>query len=164
MRGMSILRKKNVKFSMYNIIGAPHETLDTAMETWELTVKCKPTFCDAFLMTPYPKTEIYEYSVANGFFDPGIEYPETYHERIILNLKDRKELENFMHLLGVAVEFPWMMPFIKKVLIKLPLRPVYNRVRKFWKGYVYRYRIYPYKVSAAESARIIYNQIFVSKA
>jgi radical SAM superfamily enzyme YgiQ (UPF0313 family) len=162
-KGIKILRDKNVKFSMYNIIGAPHETMETAMETWELTVKCKPTFCDAFLLTPYPKTEIYDYSVANGFFDPNIKYPETYHERIILNLKDRPQLENFMHLLGVAVEFPWLMPLIKNVLIKLPLRPLYNRIRKFWKGYVYRYRIYPYKVSALESVRIIYNELFVSK-
>ncbi|MBI5741755.1 MAG: B12-binding domain-containing radical SAM protein [Nitrospirae bacterium] len=161
--GLKILRDKNVKFSLYNIVGAPHETLETAMETWELTVKCKPTFCDAFLLTPYPKTDIYDYSVANGFFDPNIQYPETYHERIILNLKDRRQLENFMHLLGVAVEFPSLMPLIKNVLIKLPLRPLYNRVRKFWKGYVYRYRIYPYKVSAIESVRIIYNELFVSK-
>jgi anaerobic magnesium-protoporphyrin IX monomethyl ester cyclase len=162
-KGLKILKDRNVKFSMYNIIGAPHETLETAMETWALTVKCKPTFCDAFLLTPYPKTEIYDYSVANGFFDPNIQYPETYHERIILNLKDRKQLENFMHLLGVAVEFPSLMPLIKNVLIKLPLRPIYNKIRKFWKGYVYRYRIYPYKVSAVESIRIIYNEIFVSK-
>ena len=162
-RGMKILRDKKVMFSMYNIAGAPHETLETAMETWALTVKCKPTFCDAFLMTPYPKTEIYDYSVANGFFNPDMKFPETYHERIILDLKDRPQLENFMHLLGVAVEFPWMMPLIKNVLIKLPLRPVYNSIRKFWKGYVYRYRIYPYKVSASESVRIIYNTIFASK-
>ncbi len=162
--GLKILKDKNVKFSMYSIVGAPHETLDTAMETWELTVKCKPTFCDAFLMTPYPKTDIYEYSVANGFFDPSIKYPETYHEKIILDLEDKRKLENFMHLMGVAVEFPWLMPVIKNVLIKLPLRPLYNRIRKFWKGYVYRYRIYPYKVSAKESVRIIYNEIFVSKA
>lgn len=162
-KGLKILSDKKVKFSLYNIIGAPHETLETAMETWALTVQCKPTFCDAFLLTPYPKTEIYDYSVANGFFDPNIQYPETYHERIILNLKDRRQLENFMHLLGVAVEFPSLMPLIRNVLIKLPLRPVYNRIRKFWKGYVYRYRIYPYKVSAVESVRIIYNEIFVSK-
>ena len=162
-RGMKILSDKNVMFSMYNIIGAPHETLETAMETWELTVQCQPTFCDAFLLTPYPKTEIYDYSVANGFYDPSIKYPETYHERIIMNIKDRPQLENFMHLLGVAVEFPWLMPFIKNVLIKLPLRPVYNSIRKFWKSYVYYTRIYPYKPSAQESVRIIYNSVFVSK-
>jgi len=161
--GTKILRDRKVRFSLYNIVGAPGETLETAMETWELTVKCKPTFCDAFLLTPYPKTDIYDYSVANGFFNPDIKYPETYHERLILNLKDKRKLENFMHLLGVAVEFPFLMPLIKNVLIRLPLRPVYNRIRKFWKGYVYRYRIYPYKVSARESARIIYNEIFVSK-
>jgi radical SAM superfamily enzyme YgiQ (UPF0313 family) len=162
-KGLKILRDKNVKFSMYSIVGAPHETLATAMETWELTVQCKPTFNDAFLLTPYPKTDIYDYSVANGFFDPSIKYPETYHESIVLDLKDKKKLENFMHLMGIAVEFPWLMPLIRNVLINLPLRPVYNRIRKFWKGYVYRYRIYPYKVSAKESVRIIYNELFVSK-
>jgi radical SAM superfamily enzyme YgiQ (UPF0313 family) len=162
-RGLKILRDKNVKFSIYNIVGAPHETLETAYETWELTVKCKPTFCDAFLLTPYPKTAIYDYSVAHGFYNPNAGVPDTYHERISLNLKDRDKLENFMHLMGVAVEFPWLMPLIKNVLIHLPLRPLYNRIRKFWKGYVYRYRIYPYKVSPSESARIIFNEIFVSK-
>lgn len=163
LRGLKILRDKNVMFSVYNIIGAPGETLDTAMETWALSVQAKPTFCDSFILTPYPKTDIYKYSVANGFFNPDVKYPETYHEKIILNLKDKRQLENFMHLLGVAVEFPSLMPLIRKVLIKLPLRFLYNRIRKFWKGYVYRYRIYPYKVSARESVRIIYNEIFVSK-
>nr|MBC8412044.1 B12-binding domain-containing radical SAM protein [bacterium] len=47
-KGLKILRDKNVRFSMYSIVGAPHETLETAMETWALTVECKPTFCDAF--------------------------------------------------------------------------------------------------------------------
>ena len=163
LRGLKILRDKKVMFSVYNIIGAPGETLETAMETWALSVKAKPTFCDSFILTPYPKTEIYEYSVANGFYSPDMKCPETYHEMIVLDIKDKKKLENFMHLLGVAVEFPFLMPLIKNVLIKLPLRFVYNRVRKFWKGYVYRYRIYPYKVSVRESVRIIYNEMFVSK-
>lgn len=163
LRGLKILRDKKVMFSVYNIIGAPGETLETAMETWELSVKAKPTFCDAFMLTPYPKTNIYEYSVANGFYNPDVTCPETYHEKIVLDIADKRELENFMHLLGVAVEFPSLMPLIRNVLIKLPLRFVYNRIRKFWKGYVYRYRIYPYKVSARESMRIIYNEIFVSK-
>jgi radical SAM superfamily enzyme YgiQ (UPF0313 family) len=164
LKGIKILKDRNVLFSLYNIIGAPHETLETAMETWELTVKCKPTFCDVFLMTPYPKTAIYDYSIAHGFYSPDTKTPETYHGTIPLTLKDGPQLENFMHLLGIAVEFPWLMPLIKNVLIKLPLRPLYNSIRKFWKGYVYRYRIYPYKVNARESVRIIYNQIFVSKA
>jgi radical SAM superfamily enzyme YgiQ (UPF0313 family) len=164
LKGIKVLHDRNVLFSLYNIIGAPHETLETAMETWELTVKCKPTFCDVFLMTPYPKTAIYDYSIANGFFSPDTKMPETYHGTIPLNLKDGPQLENLMHLIGIAVEFPWLMPFIRHVLIKLPLQPLYNAIRKFWKGYVYRYRIYPYKVNAVESVRIIYNQIFVSKA
>ena len=163
LNGIKILHDRKVLFSLYNIIGAPHETLETALETWELTVKCKPTFCDVFLMTPYPKTAIYDYSIANGFFSADTKMPETYHGTIPLNLKDGPQLENLMHLIGIAVEFPWLMPLIKNVLIKLPLQPLYNAIRKFWKGYVYYTRIYPYKPSANESVRIIYNSIFVSK-
>ena len=103
LKGIKVLQDRNVLFSLYNIIGAPHETLDTAMETWALTVKCKPTFADVFLMTPYPKTAIYDYSVANGFFSPDMKTPETYHGTLPLNLKDGPQLENFMHLLGIAV-------------------------------------------------------------
>lgn len=161
--GLKILHDTKVKFSTYNIIGSPGETLDTAMETWELNVKCHPTFADSFTLTPYPKTAIYKYAVENGYLDPNTKIPATYHERIMLNLRDKKRLENFHHLLGITVEFPFLMPIIK-LLINLPLRPLYDKVRKFWKGYCYRYRVYPYKVSITESLRIIYNQIFVSKA
>ncbi len=161
--GLKILHDTKVKFSTYNIIGSPGETLDTAMETWELNVKCHPTFADSFTLTPYPKTAIHKYAVENGYLDPNTKIPATYHERIMLNLRDKKRLENFHHLLGITVEFPFLMP-ITKLQINLPLRPLYDKVRKFWKGYCYRYRVYPYKVSIIESLRIIYNQIFVSKA
>ncbi len=162
--GLKILRDYEIKFSLYNIIGSPGETIETAMKTWELNVECHPTFSDSFALTPYPKTDIYNYSVANGLLDPAAELPDTYHDRIMLNLDDRKRLENFQQLLGISVEFPFLMPLVKNVLINLPLRPFYDKIRKFWKGYCYRYRIYPYKVSVLESMRIIYNEIFVSKA
>ena len=161
--GLKILRDKKVKFSTYNIIGAPGETMETAMETWRLNVQCHPTFCDTFVLIPYPKTDIYNYAVTNGYFDPNTKYPETYHDKIVLNIDDKKRMENFHHLFGLSVEFPFLIHIVK-LLIRLPFRPLYNGIRKFWKGWNYRYKIYPYKVTWKETLTTLYDELFISKA
>lgn len=162
-KGLKILHDRKIKFSLYNIIGVPGETMETAIETWELNVKCDPAFADTFVLTPYPKTDIYKYAVANGYLDPDIKYPLTYHDNLLLKLDDKRRIENFHHLFGISVQFPFLMPVVK-ILIGLPLTPLYNKIRKLWKGYCFRYRIYPYKVSMLESIRTIYDELFVSKA
>jgi len=162
--GIKLLSDRKIKFSMFNLIGAPGETLDTAFETWELNKKCHPSFADSCLLVPYPKTEIYNYAVANGYLNPNVKYLLTIRERSLLNLKDKKKLENFHQLFGITVEFPFLMPIVRKFLIYLPFRPLYNLIRKFWKGYCYRNRVYPYKVSLKETIKILYDELFVSKA
>ena len=161
--GLKLLHDRKIKFSMYNMLGVPGETMETVMETWELNVKCKPAFGDSFTLTPYPKTDIYNYAVANGYFDPNIEYPITYHDNILIKLKDKRRIENFHYLFGVSVEFPFLMPIIK-LLIRLPFGAVYNSVRKMWKGYCFRHRIYPYKISLKEAISTIYDELFISQA
>ncbi len=161
--GLRLLHDRKIKFSMYNIIGAPGETMETAMETWELNKKCKPAFSDSFTLIPYPKTEIYDYAVANGYFDPNTKYPTTYHDNLLIKLKDKRRLENFHYLFGISVEFPFLMPLVN-ALIWLPLGPVYNMIRKAWKGYCFRHRIYPYKISIKETFLTLADEVFVSEA
>ncbi len=163
LNGLKILHDRNIKYTIYNIIGVPGETLDTAMETWEINAKYRPTLADSFLLTPYPKTEIYEYSIAHGYLDPIKEYPLTYHADLLLKMDDKRRIENFHQLFGIAVQYPFLMPAVK-VLIRLPLRPIYNIIRKSWKYYVFRYKFYPYRVPVLQNLRIMFDAMFIAKA
>lgn len=160
--GLNRLRERNIRFTTYNLIGTPGETLETAMETWELNVKCRPTFADSCILTPYPKTEIYKYAVENGYLDPDVKYPLSFRQDSLLKLKDKKRLENFHQLFGISVRFPFLMPIVK-ILIRLPFNSFYTFIRKFWKGYCFRYMVYPYRVSLLQSARVVYSWMFVHK-
>jgi len=161
--GFKLLRDRKIKFSTYNLIGTPGETMETAMETWKLNVQCRPTFADSCILTPYPKTEMYNYAVANGYLDPNIKYPLSFRQDSVLKLKDKNMLENFHQLFGVSVKFPFMMPAVK-VLIRLPFNSLYSYIRKFWKGYCFRYQVYPYRVSMWQSVKVVYDWLFVHKA
>ncbi len=155
------VQDKGINYTIYNLMGLPHETFETAMQNWEFNKQFRPSFAESSLMIPYPKTDIYNYSVEHGFLDPNTKYPHDIHDRIILDIQDKRRIENFSLLFGLAVEFPFLMPLIK-VMIRLPFRPLYFLMRKLWKGYCYRNRAYPYKISAKECLRVLYDELFVS--
>lgn len=164
-KGFKLLRDRKIKFLTFNLIAVPGETIDTAFETLDLNIKCRPTYADSCILTPYPKTEIYDYAVAHGYLDPNIEYPSSFRGTSLLKLKDKKKLENLQQLFGITVGFPFLRPFLK-LLVRLPNNSLYTIIRKFWKGYCYRYRIYPpqVRVSFRQSAESIYEWLFIHQA
>lgn len=167
LKAAQIMHDRNVKFLVYDLLGNPGETFDTVLETWDLTVKCKPSFAWASLMTPYPRTDIYDYAVANGYLDPEKlkKYPDTYHEYSILKLPDKRKIENFHKLFQLAVAFPSSISIIK-ILVNLPLGKFYNLIRKFLKGYSFKYKLYPKvaRKSFKETVFIAFDTVFKSKA
>lgn len=158
---VSNVQNRNINYTIFNLMGLPHETFEIAYRNWEFNRQFRPSFAESSLMVPYPKTDIYNYSIKNGFLDPNKKYPHDIHDRIILDLKDKGKIENFSLLFGLVVEYPFLMPLVK-VLIRLPMRPVYFIIRKLWKGYCYRNRAYPYKISIKECLKVLYDEMFVS--
>jgi len=144
LRAARILHDRKVPFFTYNMIGSPGETFEMALETWDLNVKCRSTGTWAYLVYPYPKTELYDYAVSNGYLDEekAGEFLSTYHDKSILNLKDKREIENFHKLFSIAVEFPFLIHIIK-FMVRLPLHNFYNVIRKLWRGYTSYVKVYP---------------------
>ena len=144
LKAAGILHDHEVPFFTYNMIGAPGETFDMALETWDLNVKCRSTSTWAYLVYPYPRTELHDYAVSNGYLDEekSNKFLMTYHDKSILNLRDKREIENFHKLFSIAVEFPFLIHIIK-FMVRLPLHNFYNLIRKVWRGYSSYTKVYP---------------------
>lgn len=122
-----LLRRYKLKFGTYNMFGLPHETLALAFETINLNRHLKPDYTINNIFQPYPKTEIADYAVDQGLFDPNIEYLDTMNEGSILQIKEIDQIVNLSRFAYLAIKFPVLIPFIK-VLIKLPPNRLFKMV------------------------------------
>lgn len=62
-----ILKKVGIKFCTLNIVGFPTETRQQMWETYELNDKIKPDGTIVSIFYPFPKTELADYCLENGY-------------------------------------------------------------------------------------------------
>ncbi len=62
---------------------------------------------------------------------------------------EKRQIENLQKLAPLAIEFPWLLPVIRR-LIRLPPNKLFWLAYKLWKGYALKYRMFPYKMTAKE--------------
>lgn len=138
-RAILTLKRAGIRVWTQNIIANPGETLEMAMETFDMNVRHQVHFAECFLLTPYPGTDIYEYCVKNGYFDGDIDtLQKSYWLGSCLRFdseKEKRNLVNFHKFFSFAVQHPKSMPIIK-LLIKLPpnnLFVLFNRLYDPWR-------------------------------
>ena len=56
----ALLKKYQIRFQTFNIMGNPGETLSMALQTYDLNRRIKPDFAWCSLLNPYPGTDIYQ--------------------------------------------------------------------------------------------------------
>ena len=130
-----ILKKYNIKFRTCNMLGIPTETIDNMFETIYLNAKIHTDYPWCAIFTPYPGTELFEIAVGNKEIDKDFSFddvPPTFMEKSILKRNDIDLIENIQKFFITGVKFPFLIPFIKK-LIKL--RP--NIIFRLWFGLTY---------------------------
>jgi radical SAM superfamily enzyme YgiQ (UPF0313 family) len=138
-----------------NILAIPTGTLEDDLETLALNCSIEPDFAFATLMQPYPRTEIGKFCVENGFMEDDSEStPDSFFDRSILRIPDRKKRERLRKLFALAIEYPMLRDNVR-TLINLPLDPVYDIMDKLWKGYCIKQREFPYKLTIGEYIRSI---------
>ncbi|UCD07815.1 MAG: B12-binding domain-containing radical SAM protein [Candidatus Aenigmatarchaeota archaeon] len=121
-----VIKNNKIKLQLYNILGTPGETLDTALETYELSYKLHPHYAWCSLMQPYPGTEIMEIAKEQKLIreDYGFEdLDNSYFSTLPLNITNKKEIVNLQKLFQFGNVFRIPKSLIK-ILIKLP----YNRI------------------------------------
>lgn len=131
LRAASIFRKYKMKTFAQNMMAVPDETIETALDTVRLNIQCKPTYAWCSIFQPYPGTTAWNYCKKKGYLTKrSIE--ASYFRHSVLNLANKKELENLHHFFGVAVSFPFLLPLIR-ILIELPLGALY-----YWIWHIHR--------------------------
>lgn len=137
--GGKLFNKYGIRVQTANIIAVPHETVETVMKTVEVNRQVKPEIAKCFILQPYPKTEVYSYSVKNGFLDDAgysghgtgfqIDFDGS-SETIPLKLKDSRKLVNLFYFFNTLVHFRWIEPLVK-LLINLPPNRIFKLIYTF---------------------------------
>ena len=129
-------------FTTLNMVGFPGETPEQMLKTIKLNQKIKPT---AALMTtffPFPKTDLAERSVKEGYINERnykqmVEGHVSYKEETILDHPYKKEIMWIWAFFPIAVRYPRLMP----LLSKLPPTKTFRFISTFFSTPIRNYMI-----------------------
>jgi len=126
----TIIKNSKIKLQLYNVLGTPGETLDTGLETYELSYKLHPQHAWCSLMQPYPGTEIMEVAREQNLIGGNYRFEEldsSYFSTLPLDIDDKREIVNLQKLfqLGNALRIP---KSVMKRLIKLPSNRLFELI------------------------------------
>ena len=147
------LRRHGIAFMTNNMLGLPTGTLQNDFETLELNAQCQPAYANVFLFQPYPKTALgewaYEHGWMTGTFD---DLSGSVSDNTVIRFgseAEKHQIENLQKLFALGVEFPWLLPAIRR-LIRLPSHRLFWLVYKLWKGWAIKNRMFPFKMTPWE--------------
>ena len=123
-----LLKKYGIRIQTYNMLGCPDETLEMALETFELNRRIGADFVWCSLLNPYPGTEIFDYALKNGCLKNSFKFQDIGYSYFIetpIKLKNKREICNLQKVLYLSILFHLPKGFVLK-LIKLPLDRVYT--------------------------------------
>lgn len=148
-----MLRRHDIAFSTNNMLGLPTGNLETDFETMELNAQCRPAYANVFLFQPYPKTVLGEWAYEQGWmmgtFD---DLSGSVSDDTVIKFgsaEEKQQIENLQKLFALGVEFPWLLPVIRR-LIRLPSNRFFWLIYKVWKGWAIKNRLFPFKMTSRE--------------
>jgi radical SAM superfamily enzyme YgiQ (UPF0313 family) len=137
-----ILHQNGIKLRTENMIGIPHETYDTAMETLKLNIQCKPDIAWASIYQPYPGADLGDKCIEENLFDGDMdELADSFFDTYRLKSKFSKQFTRLQKIFSLIVMFPKLI-YISKFLTSMSLDSFYKEVYKRVKLYLYQKRLY----------------------
>jgi radical SAM superfamily enzyme YgiQ (UPF0313 family) len=147
------LKAGDIRVITTNMVGLPGASLEIDFKTLGLNAACRPDYANVFLYQPYPRTELGEYAMRNGYVEGTYDdiSPSAWTHSVIRfsGAREKRQIENLSKLLALAVEWPRLTPAVR-TLIQLPPNPLFRLAYKLWKGFTIRKRIHPYPLSRRE--------------
>lgn len=153
-RGMSLvqfetacglLHSNGIRFATENILAIPGSSFKDDLFTYEVNRRVRPQHSFATLMQVYPRTQIADFAVKNGFADAQAgDFPHTFYEDSAMSLEHKEARGRLRALFALGVSLGLPVPVIRCLAV-FPLRRVYEFIDRLWKGYCLRFRIYPYR-------------------
>jgi anaerobic magnesium-protoporphyrin IX monomethyl ester cyclase len=148
-----MLRRHGVAFMTNNMLGLPTGTLETDLETLELNAQCRPAYANVFLFQPYPKTALGEWAYEHGWMMGSFDdLSGSVSDDTIIKFgseAEKRQIENLQKLFALGVEFPWLLPAIRR-MIRLPSNRLFWLVYKLWKGWAIKKRMFPFTMTPRE--------------
>ncbi len=140
------------------ILALPGSTLKDDIRSVDLAIEAKSTWAEFGPFYPYPGTELGDYTIKRGWYQPDYEHMHTYYSNYTLlncfsDMEKRVQI-NLTVLAPVAVVFPKLRNLIINHLIYWPYNKAF--ILMYWavKSYVIRRKIYKTKTTFLESLRI----------
>ncbi len=148
-----ILRRHGIAFMTNNMLGLPTGSLETDFETLELNAQCRPAYANVFLFQPYPKTALGEWAYENGWMMGSFDdLSGSVSDDTVIKFgseEEKRQIENLQKLFALGVEFPWMLPIIRR-MIRLPSNQLFWLFYKLWKGWAIKNRMFPFRMTPGE--------------
>jgi len=134
----NLLKKYGIKFRTYNMVGFPTETQEEMFSTLKLNIIIKTNFPWCSIYQPYPKTELAEFCISQGYLDKDFNYedvPISYWSDSIIKNIDRNFVLNLLCFFQLFVLFPGLFT-IFKFLLKMPHNKLFKVVFKVVYSYI----------------------------
>ena len=126
---IKLIKKHQIKFQIFNMLGVPGETLDTALETYELNYKYKPDHAWCSLLQPYPQTEIMEIAKKQKLIKGEYSFEDadnSVFDDLVLVIDNKNEIVNLQKLFQFGVTFR-----IPRRVMKWLIKFRHNRLFEF---------------------------------
>lgn len=142
-----------------NILGLPGSSIADDIETLDLNLQCKVTFAEFPVFHPYPRTELGDQCVKEGWFDGGYEALHmSYQTASPLSCftdKVKNMQVNLSELGLLAVWFPRLRNLIVNRLIRLPHNRLYFLTYFLAKAWLVNRKIYPFRTSISSAWKLL---------
>ncbi len=143
-RAYKLLKEQKIKIGYYNLLGLPvKNSLEKDFKTLKMNIKYKPTMAWSSIFTPYPHTELADYSIKHGYFKGDFDkIPANNKISSCLNFdeKEKRQIDNLHKFFGITVQFPFLLPLVR-LLIKLPRNSLYVFLMYAFYGYTLKVRM-----------------------
>ena len=154
-----LLTGADIKLGYYNLLGLPiKNALEKDILTLKMNIKYKPTMAWSSMFTPYPKTELGNYAIKEGFFDGDYDKISA-NNKIHSTMKfedeyEKRQIENLHKFFGLTVEYPILYPLVR-LLIKLPQNKLYPFIMYSYYGSILKFKMSTAKIHIKEIPALV---------
>lgn len=142
----ALIHSKGINIYAQNLIGIPHGSLETDLETLRLNIAMKADYSGAYLCQPYPGTPIEKIAKEAGMLkdDGNEDFERSFYYSSNIEIPDKDKVERLRILFPLVVNFPFLMNFIY-LLLRIPSGP-FQLPAKLLHGYKIKTTMLVYKM------------------
>jgi len=131
------IRDHGIRLGSLNMIGGPGGTLEDELDTIRLNIECRVDHPLASIMQPYPEFDIAEMATDMGYAVAAYDdFPEKFNRTSSILSQDSWKMENLHKLFPIVIRFPWLLPFVPKLVNQRWLTKPYLIAYMLWSEYL----------------------------